>query len=140
MVDDGELVLGEQDGSVQLNPAPKVAFQVHCVAAANVLYHLFWERCADGLMSTGYLMSGEPACEPCELDLHSYWRGCVPQILPASIVRPSPSSTWQYLFAGTLFLFTFGSCVQLGLAANVHLLPKVGTSPSSFPIVLCVLF
>ena len=49
----------------------------------------------------------------------------MPQILPASIVRPSPSSTWQYLFAGTLFLFTFGSCVQLGLAANVHLLPKV---------------
>ncbi len=28
MVDDGELVLGEQDGNVQLNPAPKVAFQV----------------------------------------------------------------------------------------------------------------
>ena len=37
MVDDGELVLGEQDGSVQLNPAPKVAFQVRCVAAADVL-------------------------------------------------------------------------------------------------------
>ena len=70
----------------------------------------------------------------------------MPQILPASVVRPSPSSTWQYLFAGTLFLFTFGSCVQLGLAANVHLLPKVWTSspPPSlncaclpYPVICC---
>ena len=47
------------------------------------------------------------------------------QIVPSSLVRPQPSTSWQSLFAGTLLLFTLGSCMQLGLAANVHLLPKV---------------
>ena len=57
---------------------------------------------------------------------HSSALCLVVQILPASLVRPSPSRTWQSLFAGSLLLLTLGSCVQLGLAANVHLLPKVG--------------
>ena len=35
MVDDGELVLAEQDGNVQLNSVPKVAFQVRRVAASH---------------------------------------------------------------------------------------------------------
>lgn len=47
------------------------------------------------------------------------------QIMPASAVRPAPATAWQSLFAATLLLLTFGSCVQLGLAANIHLLPKV---------------
>jgi hypothetical protein len=47
------------------------------------------------------------------------------QVVPAVLVRPAPATAWQSLFAGTLLLFTLGSCLQLGLAANVHLLPKV---------------
>ncbi len=56
------------------------------------------------------------------------------QVLPASLVRPSPSRTWQSLFAGSLLLLTLGSCIQLGLAANVHLLPKVGGRGAKRPL------
>ncbi|CAL8466800.1 g6336 [Coccomyxa elongata] len=46
------------------------------------------------------------------------------QIMPRAAVEPAPAPGWQNAAAAVLFLFTIGSCLQLGLAANVSLLPK----------------
>ena len=56
------------------------------------------------------------------------------QIVLSSSVRPTPATGLQSVFAGTLLLFTLASCLQLGLAANVHLLPKVDPFPPPSPL------
>lgn len=54
------------------------------------------------------------------------------QIMPRAAVEPAPAPGWQSAAAAVLFLFTIGSSLQLGLAANVSLLPKVGGHSASF--------
>lgn len=47
------------------------------------------------------------------------------QVIPSAQARPEPTTGWQSLFAGLLLLLAFGTCVQLGMLANVSKLPKV---------------
>lgn len=47
------------------------------------------------------------------------------QVLPGEACRPKPANKWQWAFAVALAALTAGSCLQLGLASNVFLLPKV---------------
>jgi hypothetical protein len=47
------------------------------------------------------------------------------QVMPTAAVQPAPAPAWQSVAAGVLFLFTAATSLQLGLAANVSLLPKV---------------
>jgi hypothetical protein len=46
------------------------------------------------------------------------------QIIPAAAALPQPVAGWQRGAAALLLLLTLGSSLQLGLAANVGLLPK----------------
>lgn len=55
------------------------------------------------------------------------------QIMPRAAVEPAPAPGWQNAAAAVLFLFTIGSCLQLGLAANVSQLPKVRSHSAPLP-------
>ena len=46
------------------------------------------------------------------------------QVIPSETALPTPTSTWQRGLAVVLLALTLGASLQLGLAANVGLLPK----------------
>lgn len=46
------------------------------------------------------------------------------QVIPKDVALPKPTATWQRGAAVVLLALTLGSSLQLGLAANVGLLPK----------------
>ncbi len=53
------------------------------------------------------------------------------QVMPTAAVEPAPAPAWQSYAAAVLFLFSAATCLQLGLAANVSLLPKARSAPTA---------
>lgn len=45
------------------------------------------------------------------------------EVLPRAKATPNPTRNWEYVFGALLFLLTVGSCLSLGLTANVTTIP-----------------
>lgn len=54
------------------------------------------------------------------------------QIASSSIIQPAKTSSWQWGLAFVLGVLTIATAFQLGLVANVSMLPKVLFLPSAF--------